>query len=112
MDPLREGGYAAGEEGRGQGRKQADITAVFPENYYCRQSCFGKYSITRFLKKNTAMCFSLTCPEGGSLPVMVVVCEAGEARHAAGVVVLEPLEELAQLLPALLLLLQPLILLL
>lgn len=57
------------------------------------------------------MCFSLTCPEGGSLPVMVVVGEAGEARHAAGVVVLEPLEELAQLLPALLLLLQPLILL-
>lgn len=34
MDPLREGGYAAGEEGRGESRKQAEITAVFPENYY------------------------------------------------------------------------------
>lgn len=46
MDPLREGGYAAGEEGRGESRKQADITAVFPENYYFHQSCFGKYSTT------------------------------------------------------------------
>lgn len=56
--------------------------------------------------------FSLTCPEGGGLPVVVVVGEAGEARHAARVVVLEPLEELPQLLSALLLLLQPLRLLL
>lgn len=54
----------------------------------------------------------LTCPEGGSLPVVVVVGEAGEARHAAGVVVLEPLEEFAEFLPAFLLLLQPLTLLL
>lgn len=46
MDPLREGGYAAGEEGRGESRKQADITAAFPENYYLHQSCFGKYSTT------------------------------------------------------------------
>lgn len=35
----------------------------------------------------------LTCPEGGCLPVVVVMGEAGEARHAAGVIVLEPLEE-------------------
>ncbi len=35
----------------------------------------------------------LTCPEGGGLPVMVVMGETGEAGHAAGVVVLEPLEE-------------------
>lgn len=44
--------------------------------------------------------------------MVVVVGEAGEARHAAGVVVLEPLEELAEFLPAFLLLLQPLALLL
>lgn len=35
----------------------------------------------------------LTCPEGGSLPVMVVMGEAGEARHAASVIVLEPFQE-------------------
>lgn len=39
--------------------------------------------------------FSLTCPEGSSLPVMVVMGEASQPRHAAGVVVLEPLEEFA-----------------
>lgn len=40
--------------------------------------------------------------------MVIVVGKAGEARHAAGVVVLEPLEEFAQFLPAFLLLLQPL----
>lgn len=35
----------------------------------------------------------LTCPEGGGLPVMVVMGETGETRHAASVVVLESLEE-------------------
>ena len=54
----------------------------------------------------------LTCPEGGRLPVVVVMGEAREAGHAASVVVLEPLEEFTQLLSALLLLLQPLSLLL
>lgn len=53
----------------------------------------------------------LTCPEGGSLPVMVVVGEAGEARHTAGVIVLEPFKEFTQFLPAFLLLLEPLSLL-
>lgn len=53
-----------------------------------------------------------TCPEGGSLPVLVVVGEAGETRHAAGVVVAEPLEQFTELLPAFLLLHQPLLLLL
>lgn len=43
---------------------------------------------------------------------MVVVGEAGEARHAACVVVLEPLEKFTQFLSAFLLLLQPLTLLL
>lgn len=47
----------------------------------------------------------LTCPEGRGLPVMVVMGEASEAGHAAGVVVLEPLEEFTQFLSALLLLL-------
>lgn len=61
----------------------------------------------------TGACTEWThCPEGGSLPVMVVMGEAGEARHAAGVVVLEPFEEFTQFLSALLLLLQPLTLLL
>lgn len=55
---------------------------------------------------------SLTCPKGGSLPVVVVVGEAGEAWHAACIIVLEPLEEFSQFLSALLLLLQPLSLLL
>lgn len=54
----------------------------------------------------------LTCPEGGGLPVMVVMGEAGEARHAACVVVLKPFKEFTQFLSALLLLLQPLSLLL
>lgn len=44
--------------------------------------------------------------------MMVVVGEAGEARHTAGVVVLEPFEEFTQLFPAFLFLLQPLSLLL
>lgn len=43
---------------------------------------------------------------------MVVVGETGEARHAAGVIVLEPFEEFTQFFPAFLLLLQPLSLLL
>lgn len=43
---------------------------------------------------------------------MVVVGEAGEAGHAAGVIVLEPFEEFAQFFPAFLFLLQPLSLLL
>lgn len=55
---------------------------------------------------------SLTCPVGGSLPVVIVVGEASEARHAAGVVVPEPFQEFAEFLPAFLLLLQPLRLLL
>lgn len=44
--------------------------------------------------------------------MVVVMGEAGEAWHAAGVIVLEPLEEFSQFLSALLLLLQPLSLLL
>lgn len=44
--------------------------------------------------------------------MVVVVGEAGEARHAARVIVLEPFEEFAKLLSAFLLLLQPLALLL
>ncbi len=44
--------------------------------------------------------------------MMVIMCEAGEARHAASVVVLEPLEEFTEFLSAFLLLLQPLSLLL
>lgn len=58
-----------------------------------------------FISLCTPKCYSLTCPEGGCLPVMVVMGEAGEAWHAAGVVVLEPLEEFTEFLPALLLLL-------
>lgn len=44
--------------------------------------------------------------------MVVVMGEAGEAWHAARVVVLQPLEEFSQFLSALLLLLQPLSLLL
>ena len=33
----------------------------------------------------------LTCPEGRGLPVVVVMGEAGQAGHAARVVVTEPL---------------------
>lgn len=44
--------------------------------------------------------------------MVVVVGEAGEAGHAAGVVVAEPLQQLAQFLPALLVLQYPLLLLL
>lgn len=44
--------------------------------------------------------------------MLVVVGEAGETRHAAGVVVAEPLEQFTELLPAFLLLHQPLLLLL
>lgn len=62
-----------------------------------------------FLKSHLSF---LTRPEGGGLPVMVVVGEAGQTRHAAGVVVLESLQEFAQFFSALLLLLQPLSLLL
>jgi len=60
----------------------------------------------------TCACTERThCPEGGSLPVLVVMCEACEARHAAGVIVPQPLEELAELLATLLLLHHPLFLL-
>lgn len=36
----------------------------------------------------TSVFFPLTCPEGGGLPMVVVVGEAGEAWHAARVIVL------------------------
>lgn len=49
----------------------------------------------------------LTRPEGGRLPVLVVVGEAREARHAARVVALQALQQLPQLLLALLLPQQP-----
>lgn len=49
-----------------------------------------------------------TCPEGGGLPVLVVMGEAGEARHAASVIITEALQKLPQLLPAFLLFHQPL----
>lgn len=51
-----------------------------------------------------------TCPEGGGLPMLVVMGEAGEARHAASVIITEALQELPQLLPAFLLFHQPLFL--
>lgn len=44
--------------------------------------------------------------------MLVVVCEAGEAWHAAGVVVPQSLEQLAQFLLPALLFLQPLLLVL
>lgn len=49
----------------------------------------------------------LTRPEGCRLPVLVVVGEAREAGHAARVVVLQPPEQLAEFLLALLLPQQP-----
>lgn len=49
----------------------------------------------------------LTCPERGRLPVLVVVGKAREARHAARVVVLQPLQQLPKFLLALLLPQQP-----
>lgn len=49
----------------------------------------------------------LTRPEGGRLPVLVVVGEAREARHAARVVALQALQQLPQFLLALLLPQQP-----
>lgn len=92
-----ERGRGGGEEGRGesgkqgmlqQGSKQIIFTIPAMENiemFHNNILQISFYSHVLFL----------TCPEGGSLPVMVVVGEAGEARHAAGVVVLEPLEEFA-----------------
>lgn len=49
----------------------------------------------------------LTCPERCCLPVLVVMGKAREARHAARVVVLQSLEQLAEFLLALLLPQQP-----
>lgn len=49
----------------------------------------------------------LTCPERRGLPVLVVVGEACEARHAARVVVLQSFEQLAKFLLTLLLPQQP-----
>lgn len=111
MDPLRQGGYRGGEEGRSKGRKQADVTASsVPRKELLllsfTKSCFGKLKAQ--LTASFTLSLFLTCPEGGSLPMVVVVGKAGEAWHAAGVVVLEPLEEFAKFLPAFLLLLQPL----
>lgn len=48
-----------------------------------------------------------TCPVGGSVPVLVVVCEAGESRHGAGVIVSDPLDHLPHFLPPLLLFQNP-----
>lgn len=62
------------------------------------------------LKINWSDVLCSTCPEGGGLPVLVVMCEAGEARHAASVIITEALQELPQLLPAFLLFHQPLFL--
>lgn len=41
------------------------------------------------------------------MPVLVVVCEAGESRHGAGVVVSDPLDHLPHFLPPLLLFQNP-----
>ncbi len=38
------------------------------------------------------VCVCLTCPEWSGLPVLVVLGEAGEARHAAGVIVTQALQ--------------------
>lgn len=48
-----------------------------------------------------------TCPVGGSVPVLVVMREAGEAGHRTCVVVLDPLDHLPHLLPPPLLLQKP-----
>lgn len=41
------------------------------------------------------------------MPVLVVVCEAGESRHGAGVIVSDPLDHLPHFLPPLLLFQNP-----
>ncbi len=51
-----------------------------------------------------------TCPEGGGLPMLVIMSEAGEARHAASVIITQALQELPQLFAAFLLFHQPLLL--
>lgn len=51
-----------------------------------------------------------TCPEGGSVPVLVVMGKAGKAGHAAGVIISESLKKLPQLLPTFLIFHQPLFL--
>lgn len=97
MDPLREGGDGSGwKRGGGvENRKQRDMTTLFQNrtHFYC--PCFGKYLTAAQQRPYAPTCSFLTCPEGGCLPMVVVMGEAGEAGHAARVVVLEPLEEFA-----------------
>lgn len=104
MDPLRWGGEV--RKGGVRAKKQRYYNKV-PKLYLLWKTLHNKH----FLQLTSGF-LSLTCPEGGGLPMVVVVGEAGEAWHAARVVVLEPLEEFSQFLSALLLLLQPLSLLL
>lgn len=78
------------EEGRGKNRKQGILQQCSKvQKHYFHHTCFVKYlTVPQYTH-----IFFLTCPERGCLPVMVVMGEAGEAWHAAGVVVLEPLKE-------------------
>lgn len=96
---MRKGGVRA--------KKQGYYNRV-PKLYLLWKTFHNKH----FLQLSSVCFLSLTCPEGGGLPMVVVMGEAGEAWHAARVIVLEPLEEFSQFLSALLLLLQPLSLLL
>lgn len=93
MDPLREGGREW--EWVRKGGVRVENTGYYKILFllYLLWKVF-KSSTTIFFKSiHTAIMLFLTCPEGGCLPVMVVMGEASEARHAASVVVLEPLEE-------------------
>lgn len=77
------------EEGRGESGKQGILQQ-------CSKNVFGKHlTVPTHYSSNLLKhsCYFRTCPEGSSLPVMVVMGEAGEAWHAACVVVLEPLQE-------------------
>lgn len=53
------------------------------------------------------MCVRRTGPVGRSVPVLVVVCEAGESGHRTCVVVSDPLDHLPHFLPPLLLFQNP-----
>lgn len=117
MDPLREtgrgvrkGGKFGKEEFLQEGAKNIVFITCAVENTFTNKRYVPKHWI--FPGTIYSHISFLTCPEGGSLPVMVVMGETGKARHTARVVVLEPFEEFTQFFSAFLFLLQPLILLL
>lgn len=81
-------------------------TGAGAERSHCKQSMVRCKSRQELKKCVCVWVWARSChtgPVGGSVPVLVIMREAGEAWHAACVIVTQALQHLPELLPALLL---------